>query len=399
MIATRQARSRRHLQGWFPELSYATCGEGRIRFLELSNFSAWSMAAFAQDIRFAQTTDGLNIAYALSGRGYPLLRAATWMSNVEHDWRTAVLGPLFRELSEHCALYRYNPRGYGLSDGGGDVSLDTLVADLDAVVAHAKLKRFALWGATSAGSVTAIAYAAMHPQRVSHLVLSAPIARGTLQRPSATLGEKERFRAFVKLVELGWDAENPAFRQVETTQMFPRATAAQVAELNELFRLSAPGPQAARMVMATGNADVSALLPRVACPVLVLHMRGAALMPVDEARLVASSVQQARFVQLDANNYMPIEGEPAFAQMIDEFRSFLPRDRDPSSDATLASLTRREREVLDLVAGGLDNNSIAARLAISEKTVRNTVSHIFDKVSVRTRAQAVVFARRAGLGD
>ena len=358
------------------------------------------MVAFRQEIRFAQTTDALRIAYAVSGRGYPLVRAATWMSNVDRDWRTAILGPLFRELSGHYTLYRYNPRGYGLSERGGDVSIDTFVADLDAVAMHAKLKRFALWGSTSAGSLTAIAFAALHPERVSHLVLTAPIARGTLRRPETSREEKERFRAFVKLVELGWDADNPAFRQVQSTQMFPHATPAQVAELNELYRESAPALLAARMIMATGDTDVSALLPRIACPVLVVHVRGAALMPVEEARLVASSVQQARFVQLDANNYMPIEGEPAFTQMIDEFRAFLPRDPDSAPTvAVLASLTRREREVLDLVARGMDNGSIAVQLAVSEKTVRNTVSHIFDKLSLRSRAQAVVFARKAGLGD
>lgn len=358
------------------------------------------MVPFRQEIRFAQTPDALRIAYAVSGRGYPLVRAATWMSDVDRDWRTTVLGPLFRELSGRYALYRYNPRGYGLSEGGGDVSIDTFVADLDAVALHAKLRRFALWGATSAGSLTAIAYAALHPERVSHLVLSAPIARGALRRPAASLAEKERFRAFVKLVELGWDAENPAFRQVQTTQMFPRATPVQVAELNELFRISAPAAHAARMVMATGEADVSALLPRIKCPVLVLHVRGAALMPVEEARLVASSVQQARFVQLDAHNYMPIEGEPAFTQMIDEIRAFLPREPDSSPTvAAMASLTRREREVLDLVARGMDNEGIATQLVVAEKTVRNTVSHIFDKLSLRSRAQAVVFALKAGLGD
>jgi pimeloyl-ACP methyl ester carboxylesterase/DNA-binding CsgD family transcriptional regulator len=358
------------------------------------------MASFRQEIRFARTTDALRIAYAVSGRGYPLVRAATWMSNVERDWRTSVLGPTFRELSGYYTLYRYDPRGYGLSDGVGEVSLDTLVADLDAVVAHAKLKRFAVWGATSAGSVTAIAFAARHPERVSHLVLSAPVARGTLRRPGSSAQEKERFRAFVKLVELGWDAEHPAFRQVETTQMFPRASPGQLAELNELFRISAPAPQAARMVMATGDADVSALLPRVTCPVLVLHMRGAPLMPVDEARLVASSLPQARFVQIEADNYMPIEGEPAFAQMLGEFRAFLPRERDGSSAAAaLEPLTPRERDVLHLVAQGLDNRSIGAQLGVSEKTVRNTVSHIFEKLSLRSRAQAVVVARRAGLGE
>ena len=183
-------------------------------------------------------------------------------------------------------------------------------------------------------------------------------------------------------------------------QMFPRATPAQLAELNELYRLAAPPQHAARMVMATGEADVSALLPHIACPTLVLHCRGALLMPIEEARLIASSVPSARFVSLDSANYMPIEGEPAFVQMIEEFRAFLPRERERApAEAALAALTRREREVLDLLARGLDNGSIAAQLAVSEKTVRNTVSHIFDKLAVRSRAQAVVFARKAGLGD
>jgi pimeloyl-ACP methyl ester carboxylesterase/DNA-binding CsgD family transcriptional regulator len=353
------------------------------------------MIPFRQDIRFARSADGMRIAYAVSGRGYPLVRAATWMSDVEHDWRTAVLGPLFRELSGQHSLYRYNPRGYGLSEGGDQISLETLQADLDAVVSHAKLQCFALWGATSAGSVTAIAYASHHPERVSHLVLSAPVARGILRRATDP-SDKERFLAFVKLVELGWGADNPAFRQVQTTQMFPQATPTQVAELNELFRLAAPPQVAARMIMATAEADVSALLSQVRCPTLVLHSRGAPLMPVDEARLIASSLPQTRFAQLDAANYMPIEGETAFTQMIEEFSGFLPRGAEGT---TLVGLTRREREVLELVACGQDNAGIATQLALSEKTVRNNVSRIFDKLAVRSRAQAVVVARRAGLGN
>lgn len=356
------------------------------------------MVSFRQNIRFARTADALRIAYAVSGNGYPLVRAGTWHSNVEADWRIAILGPLFRELSGRYTLYRYDPRGYGLSEGGGgEVSLDTMITDLEAVVAGAKLNRFALWGATSAGSVTAIAFAARHPQQVSHLVLSGPVAHGRMRRGRE---EKEAFLAFVKLVELGWGDGNPAFRQLQSTQMFPRATPAQLAELNELFRLAAPPRHAARMVMATGEADVSTLLAHIACPTLVLHCRGALLMPIEEARLIASSVPDARFVSLNSENYLPIEGEPAFGQMIDEFHTFLPHERERApAAAALTTLTRREREVLALLANGLDNDSIAAQLAVSVKTIRNTVSHVFDKLAVRSRAQAVVLARKAGLGD
>jgi DNA-binding NarL/FixJ family response regulator len=60
-------------------------------------------------------------------------------------------------------------------------------------------------------------------------------------------------------------------------------------------------------------------------------------------------------------------------------------------------LTDREREVLALVAGGLNNSNIANRLGVSDKTVRNHISNIFNKLAVADRAQAIVRAREAGL--
>lgn len=63
-----------------------------------------------------------------------------------------------------------------------------------------------------------------------------------------------------------------------------------------------------------------------------------------------------------------------------------------------AELTDREREVLDLVARGMDNAGIAAKLFISGKTVSNHISNIFAKLHVADRAQAIVKAREAGLG-
>ncbi|WP_051062815.1 response regulator [Ilumatobacter nonamiensis] len=61
-------------------------------------------------------------------------------------------------------------------------------------------------------------------------------------------------------------------------------------------------------------------------------------------------------------------------------------------------LTSREREVLDLVARGLDNTSISRRLTLSPKTVRNHLSNVFTKLQVPDRSQAIVRAREAGLG-
>ena len=150
--------------------------------------------------------------------------------------------------------------------------------------------------------------------------------------------------------------------------------------------------------MTTGQADVSALLPQIECPTLILHCRDSLLVPMDEARLTAASLPRARFVLLETDNYIPLGGEPAFDGLIAGLDAFLPRKEASSREPALAELTRREREVLDLIARGLDNNDIATRLSVAEKTVRNTVSHIFDKLSVRNRAQAIVRAREAGLG-
>ena len=63
----------------------------------------------------------------------------------------------------------------------------------------------------------------------------------------------------------------------------------------------------------------------------------------------------------------------------------------------LASLTARERTVLERIARGLSNVEIAQALSISERTVRNHITNIFDKLGVDTRARAIVIARDAGL--
>lgn len=62
-------------------------------------------------------------------------------------------------------------------------------------------------------------------------------------------------------------------------------------------------------------------------------------------------------------------------------------------------LTSREREVLALIADGESNSTIARRLSLSPKTVRNHVSSIFTKLHVADRAQAIVRARKAGMGE
>ncbi len=356
------------------------------------------MTAFKQDIRFARTQDGVRIAYAVSGRGYPLVRATHWLTNVELDFRTPIFGPQIEAFSARYRLYRYNARGYGLSEGAGmALSLVTHLNDLEAAIDAAGHEQFALYGSSGGGPVC-IAYAARHPERVSHLVLVNTFARGILRR-DPTPEQEERFFAMLKLVELGWGEENPAFRQMFTSQFFPGATLDQQRATNELQRLSASGPQASRYLLSNSELDVSDLLGQVACPTLVANSRGDARVPFEEGRILAAGLPNARFVSLPSDNHIPLPHEPAFRQLIEEIERFLPAAPNVDGNGKeLAKLSHRERQVLELIARGRDNAQIAATLGVSDKTIRNHITSIFGKLEVENRSQAIVLARDAGLG-
>lgn len=121
-------------------------------------------------------------------------------------------------------------------------------------------------------------------------------------------------------------------------------------------------------------------------------------MSFEAGRRLASLIPGARFVPLDSRNSHPVPGEPAWPIAMREVSEFLATDIEPGVSAAFPDLTPRERDVVELLARGLDNLQIAAHLSLSEKSVRNRVSAIFDKLAVENRAQAIVKAREAGFG-
>jgi len=117
--------------------------------------------------------------------------------------------------------------------------------------------------------------------------------------------------------------------------------------------------------------------------------------PIAEGRLLAGGIPGAEFVELDSRNHILLEHEPAWQRFCDEVLAFL-QPGQLTGDSVFAALSARERQVLALMADGLSNAGIAERLQISEKTVRNHASNLFDKLGVWSRAQAIVFARERG---
>lgn len=348
-----------------------------------------------QDIRFCQTPDGVRLAYAVSGHGPPLIKVANWLSHLEHDFRSPVWRHVFAELSGRQRLVRYDERGCGLSDWQADLSFPAWLRDLETIVATVGVPRFALLG-ISQGAAIAAAYAAAHPERVSHLVIYGGCARGRRKRgyPPELIEEAE---TNARLAELGWGRNNAAFRQFFASQFLPDGTPEHHRWFNEMARLSTTPANAGRFMRLFHDIDVVDLLPKVQCPTLVMHARDDVRVPLEEGRLMASLIPDARFVILESSNHLVLEHEPAWAQWVRELRAFLPAGGSVA-DPAFAALTSREREVVELLARGCDNAQIAAHCSLSEKTVRNHISNIYAKLEVSSRAQAIVLSRNAGFG-
>lgn len=352
-----------------------------------------------QQIRFARAHDGVRLAYAVSGSGDPVvIKAATWLSHIEQDWESPVWNHLLREMSVRSTFVRYDERGCGLSDWDvADLSFDSWVRDLETVADAVGAERFALLG-ISQGAAVAIAYAVRHPQRVSHLVLHGGYARGRLVR-SNTDEQREEAEMMCRLAELGWGKQDPSFRQFFTTQFIPGGTAEQHEWFNEMERLSTSPRNAARFMREFNTIDVTRLLREVECPTLILHSVNDVRVPFEEGRLLARGIEDAEFVSIDSRNHLLLEHERGWQRWIEAVRQFLPDTSVAPGPAAFASLSPRQQEILELIARARDNAQIAATLSVSEKTVRNQVSLIFEKLGVESRAQAVVLARDAGLGQ
>jgi class 3 adenylate cyclase/pimeloyl-ACP methyl ester carboxylesterase len=275
-----------------------------------------------QDIHFCMARDGVQLAYSRLGSGPPLVKTGNWMTHLEFDFESPIWRPFTRELSRDHTLIRYDARGNGLSDRSvDDISFEAFVSDLESVVDAAGLERFDLLG-ISQGCAVSVAYAVRHPERVSHLIIYGGFVVGHVKRARSE-AEKEQAAAMLTLVRHGWGQENPAFRQLFTSQFIPGGTKEQEDWFNELQRISISPEGAVRYLIANGAIDVSVLLAEVTTPTLVLHARDDARVPFDQGRRFAAGIRGARFVSLASRNHMILEDEPAFPRFLQEVRAFL----------------------------------------------------------------------------
>jgi pimeloyl-ACP methyl ester carboxylesterase/DNA-binding CsgD family transcriptional regulator len=353
-----------------------------------------------QDIRFCTSSDGVKLAYAVSGEGPPLVMSATWLTHLERQWQSLAWRPWLDAFTQEHKVLRYDSRGCGLSDRSvAEFSFDALFSDLERVIDAASFQRFALLG-TCWGGPLAIEYAARHPARVSHLILYGTYGLGRFRwtdRPK----EIEKARLFLDLTRLGWGQDNHALLRVWAASFQPGGTADYMRSWSEQQREATSAETAVRLLEIGWNVDVREAARSIKCPVLIVHPTQDAVVPIDDGRLLASLVPNSRFVPLETENHMPLADEPAWLQLVTEMRRFLSEpvvETAAGPGLALDDLTPRERAVLEGIAGGLDNGEIAMSLGLSEKTVRNHITRVFDKIGVEHRYEAIVRARDAGLG-
>ncbi|HNP34642.1 MAG TPA: alpha/beta fold hydrolase [Woeseiaceae bacterium] len=346
-----------------------------------------------QTVRYLRTKDGLSLAWAKSGRGPPLVRASNWLTHLEYDWESPVWRHWTSFLAQNFQYVRYDERGCGMTDRRlGELSMASWTGDLEDVVDASEVTRPVILFSVSQGSAIAINYALQYPERVSRLVLYGGYAVGA--KGCENKDYFESYQAIATLIRRGWNSENPVFRQLFTSRFIPDGTDEQLGWFNELCQRTTTPENAYRLMSARADIDIRERLSELRIPTLVLHADRDEVVPASEGRRLAAEIKGAEFVSLKTRNHILLEREPAWKDFCSAVLAFT-SGLDAADDARriFATLTNREQQVYTALCGGASNVKIAERLAISEKTVRNHLSSLFQKLGVHSRTEAIVLAR------
>jgi pimeloyl-ACP methyl ester carboxylesterase len=276
----------------------------------------------SQEIRYCNSPSGVRIAYASTGSGPPLVKAANWLTNLDLELESPIWAHWIDALSERHRLVRYDERGCGLSDWDVcEFGLDAWVEDLELVVDSVGLDTFPLIGLSQGGAV-AVAYAVRHPDRVERLVLVGGYARGRLAR-AETAEEREEAALDLQVGRVGWRRDDPAYRQVFAAQFLPDEPRETWDAFNALQRATTSTENVVRFLDTFANLDVSGIAGQVRCPTLVLHARRDRRVPTRQARELAALIPDSTLHLLDSGNHILTATEPAWDSLVAELSRFL----------------------------------------------------------------------------
>jgi pimeloyl-ACP methyl ester carboxylesterase/DNA-binding CsgD family transcriptional regulator len=331
-----------------------------------------------QNIRFCEL-DGRRIAYATAGEGPLLVFGGRWVTHLEDEWDDPLARSFYEELAQTHRVVRYDRLGAGLSDRSrfSPPTIESEARVLATVLDACGDEPAALFACSCAGLATA-SLASARPERVERIVFfGGYAARDDI--PEATR------RSIVDFVRVNW----PLAAQMLAGLFAPRGSGDEIATLSRYQRRAAEADVAAAFLELDLTADLRALLPSLTMPTLVLHRRGDRTVPIARGRELAALLPSSRFVPLSGDAHLPWMDDQR--ELMRALAGFL-HDAAPVEANGDSPLTRRETEVLRLVASGLSNREIASSLVLSEHTVHRHVANILAKLGVPSRAAAASFA-------
>jgi pimeloyl-ACP methyl ester carboxylesterase/DNA-binding CsgD family transcriptional regulator len=335
-----------------------------------------------QDVRFTEL-EGRRIAYASAGEGPLLLFGGRWVSHLEEEWDDPDARAFFEGLAQTHRVVRYDRLGSGLSDRELDrpPSPESEAAQLGAVLDACTDGPATLFACSCAGLATA-RLASAAPERVRKIVFFGGYASRD-DIPAATRS------SLVDFARVNWMLAT----QMLAGLFVPRAAGEEIEALSRYQRHAAGADVAAAFLELDLSSDAAPFLPHVAAPALVLHRRGDRTVPIGRGRELASLLPNARFVALSGDSHLPWKDDQRDLQRA--LAGFLD-DAAPTEPNGASPLSRRETEVLRLVAAGLSNREIASSLVLSEHTVHRHVANVLRKLTQSSRAAAAAHATRAG---
>ena len=335
-----------------------------------------------QEIRFCEL-DGRRIAYASVGDGPPLVFGGRWVTHLEEEWADRRARSFYEDLARTHRVVRYDRIGAGLSDRVlvTPPTVESEVRALEAVLDACADGPAAVFACSCAGLAT-VHLAARAPERIGKIVFfGGYVSRHDI--PDATR------RSLVDLVVANW----PLAAQMFAGLKLPHGSGDEIAALSRYQRVSADAAVAAAFLELDLVSDARAVVPRVTTPALVLHRRGDRTVPIRHGRELASLLPNARFIALNGDSHLPWMDDQREVQRA--LAGFLTDDVPVEANGA-SPLSRRETEVLRLVAVGLSNREIAMSLVLSEHTVHRHVANILQKLTQSSRAAAAAQATRAG---
>lgn len=338
----------------------------------------------------------LSIAYQAFGDGPgDLVFVPGFISHLELAWEEPYLARFLRRLATFTRVIFFDKRGTGLSDPvSRPPGLTERMDDIRAVMDAAGSERAILFGVSDGGCLC-IAFAVDHPERSASLVTYGSFARRVRSADYPWGWTAEHLQEVLHGMDQGWAsgrwwaAANPSVADDERYQAWWAR-----------YLRAAASPSMGRGALGlNAELDIRHLLASVSVPTLVMHRTNEQWVDVGNSRYLAAHIAGAQLIEMSGVDHRPWLGDAD--EVLDAIETFVTGTSARPRMAHLAvgagSLSRREREIIDLALAGETAPDMARAMFISERTVESHLARAYAKLGVHSRLELARRAAELGL--